>query len=131
MQNEFNLINLDGLEALKRQISGTWLGTWVNHIEIYGVWRTSQLFFKLHSHILVLWRFCRIPVISEFSFLDKKAQNENPEITENFYFWIYEVQMHVDLFFDHYFNFLNVKTQIIKKQTQVNKYRGLKISRKT
>ena len=31
---------------------------------------------------------------------------------ENFYFWIYNIQMHVDLFFDHYFNFLSVKTGI-------------------
>ena len=39
-------------------------------------------------------------------------EDENPEITENFYFWIYKVQMHVDLFFHHYFNFLSVKTEI-------------------
>ena len=43
-----------------------------------------------------------------------RAQNENPEIMENFYSWIYKVQMHVVCFFDHYFNFLNVKTR--KKQ---------------
>ena len=35
-------------------------------------------------------------VISEFSFL---AQNENPEITENLYFWFYKAQMNVDMFF--------------------------------
>ena len=68
-KNEFNLINLDGFEALKRQIPGTWLGIWLNHIEIYVIWNTSHLFSKLHSHISVLWCFCRISVISEFSFL--------------------------------------------------------------
>ena len=41
-----------------------------------------------------------------------RAQNKNPEIMENSYFWIYKVQMHVDLFFHHYFNFLSVKTEI-------------------
>ena len=53
-KSDFNLINLDGLEALTRQIPGTWLGIWLNDIEIYVIWRTSQLFFKLHSLILVL-----------------------------------------------------------------------------
>ena len=43
-----------------------------------------------------------------------RAPNENPEIMKRFYFWIYKVQMHLDLFFDHYFNFLSVKTKINK-----------------
>ena len=45
------------------------------------------------------------------------AQNQNPEITENLYFWIYKVQMIVDLFVDHYFNFLSVKTDIRKRES--------------
>ena len=36
-KNEFNLINQDGLEALKRQIPGTGLGIWLNHIEIHVI----------------------------------------------------------------------------------------------
>ena len=63
------------------------------------------------------------------------AQNENPEITENLYFWIYDVQIHVGLMFNHYFNFLSVKTEVNKqtnkKQTQFNKSRGASISWKT
>ena len=59
--------------------------------------------------------FCRIYVIFMFSFLGRyRAQNKNPEITENLYFWIYKAQMHVDLFSDHYFNFLSVKTDILE-----------------
>ena len=42
------------------------------------------------------------------------AQNEKPEITENFYFRFYNAPMHVDLSFDHYFNCLSVKTDINK-----------------
>ena len=49
-----------------------------------------------------------------------RAQNENIEITENLYFWIYKVQIHVDLLFDHYFNILSVKTGI-NKQTNKQK----------
>ena len=68
-KSDFNLINLDGLEALKRQIPGILLGIWLNHIEIYAIWRTFKLLLKLHYHVSVLWRFCKISVISEFSFL--------------------------------------------------------------
>ena len=68
------------------------------------------------------------------------AQNEKPETTENLYFWIYKVQMHVDLFFNHYFDILSVKTEINndnnsikrkankKRQTQFSKSRGVRIS---
>ena len=68
-KNKFHLINLNWLEALKGQARGTWLGIWLNHIDIYVFWRIFQLFLKLHFHISVLWRFCRISVISGFSFL--------------------------------------------------------------
>ena len=43
-----------------------------------------------------------------------RPQNKNPEITENLYFWVYKVQIHMDLFSDHYFNFLCAKTKIKK-----------------
>ena len=68
------------------------------------------------------------------------AQNKKPETTENLYFWIYKVQMHVDLFFNHYFDILSVKTEINndnnnikrkankKRQTQFSKSRGVRIS---
>ena len=68
-KSNFNLINLDGLEAPKRQIHDILLEIWLNHIEIYVVWRTFELLLKLHSHISVSRRFCRISVISMFSFL--------------------------------------------------------------
>ena len=40
-----------------------------------------------------------------------RPENENPEITDNLYFWVYIVSTHVDLFFDHYFNFLGAKSK--------------------
>ena len=36
-KSDFNLINLDGLEAVKRQIPGILLGIWLNHIKIYAI----------------------------------------------------------------------------------------------
>ena len=43
-----------------------------------------------------------------------RPQNENPKITENLYFWVFKNQMHMNLFYNHYFNFLIVKTEINK-----------------
>ena len=54
-----------------------------------------------------------------------KVQNENLEITENSYLRLYEAQMHVDLFFDHYFNFLRVKNEINKNEINLINLHGL------
>ena len=43
-----------------------------------------------------------------------RPQNENPEITENLYFWVCKVEMDMDPFLYLYFNFLSVKTEIKK-----------------
>ena len=54
-----------------------------------------------------------------------RSQTKKPEITENLYFWVYKVQMHMDLFFDHYFNFLGVKTTINKNLLNLINLDGL------
>ena len=64
-----NLINLEGSDALKRQKYDTWIAMWLDHFANDVIWTIFKLFLKLHSHIKVLWRFCRISVTSEFSFL--------------------------------------------------------------
>ena len=48
-----------------------------------------------------------------------RAQNKNLEITENLYLWVCKVQIHVDLFFDHYFNFLIAKTELNKNELKL------------
>ena len=53
-------------------------------------------------------------------------QNENLEITENLYFWVYKVQMHMNLFFDHSFDFLTDKTKNKQKCAQFNKSRSVR-----
>ena len=65
-----NLINLDDLEAFKKQKYDTWITLCLNHFEKDVIWTAFQLFLKLYSHITVLWRFCWIFGISEFSVLD-------------------------------------------------------------
>ena len=54
-----------------------------------------------------------------------RAQNENPEITENLYIWVYKVQIHVDLVFAHYFNFLSAKVEINKSELNLINLDGL------
>ena len=54
-----------------------------------------------------------------------RSQNEKPEITENLYFWVYKVLMHMDLFFDDYFNFLGAKNKIDKSALDLINLDGL------
>ena len=131
-KSDFNPINLDGLEALKGQIPGTWLEIWLNRIEIFVIWRTSQQLFKLHSHISVLWHFCRFSVISEFSFLGIGLKTKTRNSRKIFIFgsikfkwmWIC-VSITISTFWA-----LKLK-QTKKKQTQFNKSRGVRFSWKT
>ena len=108
-EKEIKSKNPEGSKAFKTQMPDAWLATWQNSFNFDVIWTAFQLFLKLHSHISVFWRFCRISVISEFSFL-------GVGLTENLYFQLYEVPMYVDLCFDHYFNCLSIKTDISKNR---------------
>ena len=96
-KNGLNLIYSEGLKAFKTQIAAAWLAMWLNHFEIDVVWTAFQLFLELHSHISVLWRFCRISVISEFSLLDIGLKTKTQKSRKIFSFgstkfkwiWIY------------------------------------------
>ena len=97
-KSNFNLINLDGFEALKRQIPGMLLGIWQNYIEI--MW-FKEHFHRFWSYTLIFQYygvFVKFPWFPSFIF-GYRAHKENLEITENLFFLIYKVQMHVDLFF--------------------------------
>ena len=98
-KNGFNLYS-ERLKAFKTQIAAAWFAMWLNRFEIDVVWTALQLFLELHAHISVLWRFCRISVISDGKSL----------------FLGYKAEMHVDLFYDHYFKFLRVKYDISKNE---------------
>ena len=45
------------------------ISNWLKHCKYDVIWTAFQLFFKLDSHIAVLSHFCRLSMISEFSFL--------------------------------------------------------------
>ena len=79
-------------------------------------WTSLSLFLKVHFHISVLWRSCRMSVISKFSFLGVRLKKKILEITHNLYFQVDNAQMHAGLFFDHYFDFLSVETDINKSR---------------
>ena len=118
---------------------------WLDNFDVIST--EFQLFLKLHSHISVSWRFCRISMISKISSLDIGLKTKTQKSRKICIFWIYKVQIHVDLLFDHYFNILSLKTGINKQtkqkknsrnkktkknkkktQTQFNKSRGVRIS---
>ena len=61
-----NLKNPEGSKVFKSQIPATWLTMWLNDFECDHIWSAIQLLLKLHSHISVLLRFCRISKITEF-----------------------------------------------------------------
>ena len=64
----------------------------------------SRAFEVTFSYFSVLGSLINFRDLRDFIF-GYRPQNKNPEITENLYFWFYKVQMDMDLFFDHYFNF--------------------------
>ena len=109
------LENPEGSKVLKPKTPDTWLAMSQNGFEFDVIWTAFQLFLKLHSHISVLWCFCRISVIFRVFAFGYRAQNENLEITENLYFQVYDALMHMDLFFDHSFNSFSVKINLNKK----------------
>ena len=76
---------------------------------------SSSLVLKVHSHISVLWRSCRISVIYKFSFLGARLKTKSWKSRIIFIFR-FCFQMHAGLFFDHYFDFLSVETDINKSR---------------
>ena len=89
-----------------------WLAMWLNHFEIDVFWAAFLRF--LWSCILTFkyfWFLMNFRDLRLFVF-----ENEKPEITENLYFVVYNTPMHLDLCFEHYFNFLSMKTDINKNR---------------
>ena len=59
----------EGQKHLKvTQIPASWLIMWLDNFDVIST--EFQLLLKLHSHISVSWRFCRISMISKISSLD-------------------------------------------------------------
>ena len=57
-------------------------------------------------------------MISQFSPSGVGFKTKNRKSRKIFIFFIYKAQMNVSLFFDHYFNFLSVKTDTQKTRAQ-------------
>ena len=77
----------------------------------------SRVFEVTYSHFSILGFLTNFRDFRVFVF-KYRPQNENPEITENLYFWVYKVEMDMDLFFDLYLNFLSAKTEINKNNNK-------------
>ena len=73
-----------------------------------------SLFLKLYSHTSVLWRSCRISMISKFSFLGVRLKTKSWKSRIIFIFKLITLKCMRVLFFDHCFDFLRVETGINK-----------------
>ena len=84
---------------------------WVNDFEFDVIWK--QDFNCFWSYILTFQYYGLFVGFRDFKVFvfEYRAQNENPEITANPYFWVHKVEMNVDLFFEHYFKFFRTKTE--------------------
>ena len=117
-----NLVNLDGL-ALKRQKNDTWIAMCLNHLD--SISTVFGAIFPYYSIVTFLLSFRDFWVFS-FGY---RSQKENPEITENLYFSFFKVEMHMNLFFNHYFNILSVRTKIDKNFLNLVNLYGLAFKR--
>ena len=80
-KNGLNLIYSEGSKAFKTQIAAAWLAVWLNHSNFDVIWTAFQGILKLRTHISVFWCFWRV-----------RAQNENPETTENHCFLVIKLK---------------------------------------
>ena len=101
---------------IKKNLYLLWLAMWLNHFEIDVFWTAFQGF--LWSYIQTFQYFGFLMNFRDFPVFvfGYRVYNENPEITENHYFLVYNTPMHVDLCFDHYFNGLSAKNYINKNR---------------
>lgn len=120
---------------LKNEEGGWFYPRWTNsvkgnsasHCEFDLIWTTFELFLKLYSHISILWRFYRTSRFIWIFVFCYRTQKHNLKITGNLFWGVYKVQMHVDLFFDDYFNFLSIKTEINRDGLNLKKLEGSEV----
>ena len=106
---------------------------WLNNFESDVTWTVFQLFLKLHSHISVLWRFCRISVICQFSFSGIELKTEIRKSRNSFVFWSIKFKCIWICFSITISTFwaLKLRKTSKRKQTEFNKSRWVRISWKT
>ena len=90
---------------------------------------SKLLLLKLHSHISVLWHLCRISMISKFSFLGIRLKMKTRKSRKSFIFGSLKFKCIWICFSITISTFWALKLK--KKQTHVNKSRGVRISWKT
>ena len=81
-----NSITPERSEALKRQITATWSAMRLNHFDV--IWTYFKCFEATSSYYSIMLFLKNFPDFWVFVF-ECRAENENPEITENLYFFIY------------------------------------------
>ena len=119
-KNGLNLIYSEGSNAFKIQIAAVWLTMWLNHCDFDAIWTMFLGFLKLCTHISVFRGCWWVSVISEFSFLSIGLKGKTRKLRKIITF-AYKAEIHVDLFYEHYFNFLSVKNDISKNELNISR----------
>ena len=104
---------------------------WLNDFEFDVIWAAFQLLLKLHFLILVLWPFCRISLIFKFSLLGIGLKMKTQKWRNIFIFGFITLRYMRICFFDHYFHYLNVKSDINKNWLNVIYPKGSKAFKTT
>ena len=127
------LINAGTSKALTRQRSAIWLimiGTVAECFEFDVILTELQLFLKMHSHISVLWRSCRISNISVVSFWGKGMKKITWRSRKIFLFGFIKLKCMWICFLITVLFFWVLKVKQTKR-IQLKKYTGVKSSHKT
>ena len=132
-KNGLKVINAGTSKALTRQRSAIWLimiGTVAECFEFDVILTELQLFLKMHSHISVLWRSCRISKISVVSFWGKRMKKITWRSRKIFLFGFIKLKCVWICFLITVLFFWVLKVKQTKR-IQLKKYSGVKSSHKT
>ena len=122
-KNGLNLVYSEGSKAVKTQIAAACLAMWLNHCTFDVIWTTFLGFLKLRTHISVFWD--GFPWFPSFRFWVYGSKRKPGNYGKSLFLG-YKAEMLVDLFHDHYFNFLIVKNDI--RNDELNKSREVRSS---
>ena len=101
-----------------------WLNDFEFDVNLNSILTAFEATFSYHSIMAFFSNFRDFRDFRVFAIGLKMKTQKSRKI---FIFWIYKAQMDVSLFFDHYFNFLSVKTKTKKNGLSLIKPHSQKI----
>ena len=102
------------------------ISSWLKRCKYDVIWTAFQLFFKLDSHIPVLSHFCRLSLISEFSFLGIGLNAKTRKSRKTLIYGFIEFKFIYLLNFNKILKFLRVPILINKSELNLINLEGEK-----